>query len=777
MNFKIQLTIALIFTLVNVVISADIVQMEPDFNKIVFVKRYTYTANHYYTQHLNSDWTPGGNICTYDLKTKKVVELVPELKGGVFGRFDLDFDASHIVFSWKKGFWEGYRIYEIEIDLETGKRVGELKQLSFPQKDEDDLIAKYGTKKADGGQWDYHHGTEDMDPCYLPDGNIAFVSTRCQYGTLCDAPDVFATTTIYRMNRDGSNMKQLSFGSLNEFTPVVLPDGRIMYSRWEYVDKGAVSTKCLWAMRPDGSGSLEIYGNDIASPTTMIQARPLPGKPGEYVMLGTPHCPQNQVGTVIKLDMSKNIRTSEPMTYVSKDIEIKFEPGFDFNINDEWINDKSGKKGRLFSDPYPLTENTFLVARKKAGKEWKDATAYDLVWLDEKGNETLLYKNSKISCFQPFPLKTRKRPPVLPSILNPELAKKGLATCVVTDIYHGLEDIPRGTVKFIRILEQVPRPWAARRFWDGDNYDQQHATITKDTHLGLKVQHGIVPVETDGSAHFVVPANKNIFFQALDENYMAVQTERTFVNYMPGESSSCIGCHETPNSLPTNIGQSYPLALKRPPSEMGPQPGESAGQRPIDFAMDVQPVLNKHCVECHSGMKPKGGMNLSGEETQHFSVSYESLIEARRDEKGRSVCNSHRIVPESMFGRKKDQQLLVGPTIGENHPKDRNVKYMPAKSFGSHTSILVSMLAPDKVQLVNQEDNKRAVELAEKHKEIKLTKEELLRITNWVDTNAQFYGMYWGRKNLKYKDHPNYRPIPTFERASSMVSQIPESTR
>lgn len=776
MNLRLKLSSFLIFALISIAISAEPIQQNPDFDKVVFVKRFTYTANHYYTQHLNSDWTPGGNICTYDLKTKKVVELVPELKGGVFGRFDLDYDASHIVFAWKKGFWEGYRIYEIEIDPKTGNRMGELKQLTFPQEDEAELIAKYGTKKADGGAWDYHHGTEDMDPCYLPDGNIVFVSTRCQYGTLCDAPDVFVTTTIFRMNRDGSKMKQLSFGSLNEFTPVVLPDGRIIYSRWEYVDKGAVSTKCLWAMRPDGSGSLEIYGNDIASPTTMIQARPIPGKPGEYVMLGTPHCPQGQIGTVIKLDMSKNIRTSEPMTYVSKDIDIKFEPGFDFCIDGEWSRDKSGKKGRLFSDPYPLTENSFLVSRKKPGKEWKDATAYDLVWLDEKGNETPLYKDSKISCFHPFPLKNRKRPPVLPSTLNPELAKKGLATCVVTDIYHGLENIERGAVKFIRILEQVPRPWAARRTWDGDGYDQQHACITKDTHLGLKVQHGIVPVEKDGSAHFMVPANKNIFFQALDENHMAVQTERTFVNYMPGESSSCIGCHETPNSSPMNMSQSYPLALKRAPSEMESQPGETSGQRPLDFATDVQPVLDQHCIKCHSGDNPKGGLYLIGQQTNHFSVSYESLIEARR--KGTSpLISESGEMQQLLFGRKKDQPLLVGPTIGENHPKDRNVKYMPAKSFGSHVSILVAMLAPDKVKLANMEDAARAAELAEKHKKIKLSKEELLRITNWVDTNAQFYGMYWGRKNMKYKDHPNYRPTPTFKRASSMVSLIPEEER
>ena len=130
-----------------------------------------------------------------------------------------------------------------------------------------------------------------------------------------------------------------------------------------------------------------------------------------------------------------------------------------------------------------------------------------------------------------------------------------------------------------------------------------------------------------------------------------------------------------------------------------------------------------------------------------------------------------------MPGRKNGELLLVGPTIGENHPKDRNVAYMPAKSFGSHTSILLALLAPDKVKLTDVKAAERAAALAQSHIDLKITNEELLKVSNWIDTNAQFYGMYWGRKNLKYKDHPNYRPIPTFERATSGTSVLPENER
>jgi hypothetical protein len=329
---------------------------------------------------------------------------------------------------------------------------------------------------------------------------------------------------------------------------------------------------------------------------------------------------------------------------------------------------------------------------------------------------------------------------------------------MVTDVYCGMEDVPRGTIKYIRILEQVPRPWATRRNWGGDEYDQQYACITKDTHLGLKVQHGVVPVDDDGSANFVVPAEANIILQVLDENHMAVQTERTYVNYMPGEVRSCVGCHETPSGLARDDGSAQvKKAFLRQPSIPGPQPGETDGHRPLDYPHDVQPVWDKHCLKCHSGAEPKGGLNLGGDLTDLFNVSYENLVPERR--KGQS------------------DRGLLGPVIGENHPKTGNIAYLPARSLGSHASVLVAMLSKGKVKLADPKKAERAAKLADVHKDLKLTPGELLNVTNWVDTNGQYYGTYWGRKNLKYKDHPQFRIYPTFEAATSMTSPVPEEQR
>ncbi len=481
--------------------------------------------------------------------------------------------------------------------------------------------------------------------------------------------------------------------------------------------------------------------------------------PNHFVVLGTPHCPQNGLGTVIRLNMSGgSIRSREPMTYMTPDVDIQAEPGFSFrDAGGRWRRDGSGR-GRLFKDPYPLSKSHFLVAHKPAGTPWNDPKGYGIHLLDETGRVALIYRDPAISCWLPYPLRPRPKPPVRRAARDPELARRNLARCIVANVYHGLHDVERGTIKYIRLIEQVPRPWAARRRWGGDAYDQQHACITKDTHLGLKVQHGVVPVEADGSAHFVVPAGKNISFQVLDENYMALQTERTFVNYMAGESRTCIGCHETPDSATPPTRQASLLALKRPPSVPGPQPGEAAGPRPLHYITDVQPVFDKHCVKCHSGKEPKGGLDLSGKLTALFCVSYESLVPERRR-------------------RPRRDRGLLGPVIGENHPKTGNARYPPARALGSHASIRVAMRSKGKVKLRHPKAAERAAKLAEQHKDIRLKPQELLKITNWVDTNCQYYGSWWGRRNLRYKDHPNFRPVPTFAVAISMVSPIPEEQR
>ena len=734
------------------------------FDEIVFIKRNAYDPNHYYTEFINSTWRPGGGIFILNLKDGSQRELFPSMRGGVFGRFDISFDAKQIVFSYKKSRDEGYRIYSANIDGSG------LRQITFPEDDEEETIKRYR-------RGEYHNGTDDMDPCWLPDGGIAFVSTRPKYGVLCDPDDVLTVALMYRVDSNGSGLARLSYGALSENSPCVLPDGRIMYTRWEYVDKGASAVKCLWAMRPDGTGSSEIYGNDIAFPVTMIFGRPIPNSEGKYVFIGAPHYPQGANGTVIVADVSKGARSESAMKYITPDTEIRDESGYHFLKGGKWIFDPTGKSGRLFRDPYPISENEFLVSMKPEGMEWNRPDGYGLAFLNFDGSVREIYRDGEYSAFQPVPLVPRDIPPVLSSIKDEELEKENMAALLVTDVYVGIENVERGKAKYIRVLEQIPRPWSANRQIMGgdrmeDAHGQQHAAVSRFTHLGLKVQRGGAKIESDGSAYFLVPARRNIFLQVLDENYMALQTERTFVNYMPGEIRSCIGCHESASdSVPSTMAARVE-ALRKPPQALVAQTWKESPEKLLDYSSQIQPIFDRHCVSCHNQAEKKGGLDLSGSYTALFNVSYESLVPdyVRCDKLPQNCKYAVEMTSMTKVSKKNYARLdrrLLGRIVSEIFRKDNNVEYAPAGTFGARTSVLIGAFAPDKVSIKDSASAERARSLAERHKDIKLSDAEILSLSNWIDTNCQFYPSYWGARNLKYKGSAQFRPKLDFNDAIS----------
>jgi len=683
------------------------------FDKLLFVRRKTYQASHYYTEYIDGCKHFGGNVCILDLKTLKTTDLAPSLAHGIFGRFDLSCDARRVVFDWKKDINTGFRIFEVNVDGSG------LRQLTFDQDDEQDLIRKYRTVRTPTGT-PYITGVDDMHPCYLPDGDIVFVSTRCQKGILCDAPDVLTSTTVHRMDRDGKNLRAISFNSVSEATPSIMQDGRILYTRWEYVDKGGSACKCIWAMNPDGSNSVEIYANNIAHPTTFIDARDIPGAGNQIVVAGTPHMPLG-VGTIIRLNTVFSLRTREPMTYLTPEIDATDEHGFRHYRDGAWVRELVGPLAR---EPYPLSEKYFLVAYNP-DKPWNDVAGYGIYLLDEFNNRELIYKESEWSCWQPMPLRPRRRPPVIPpaGTGQPGFARTGQpytadtwGTLLLQDVYVGLTGIERGRVKYLRVMEDVPRPWAARRDYGGDGgVSQQHVVVSMWGHLACKIEHGIVPVEEDGSACFQVPADRNVFFQALDENYMELQRMRTFINMVPGEYRGCVGCHEEKAVAPAMT--TMPLAARRSPDRPGPQPGEVV-PRTMHYPSDVQPILDKHCVRCHGGAKPKANLDLTGTMTNQFSVSYENMLKKR------------------LVGKWVDE--IGGSGTGGKHA---HIESTDPLTYGSHTSKLVAQLRKG-------------------HNDVKLSKEEFIRLVTWIDANAPFYGTWEGKRHIRFKDEPDFRPTP-----------------
>ncbi len=373
--------------------------------EIVFVKRYTYNSKHYYDdfQHI-SRW--GGNLCVLTLADGRVREIVPELAGGVFDRYDLSFDAQRIVFGYRRPQREGFRLYEVGVDG------GGLRPVTVPPANEEERIVKYGkTSTGDSfyGLLGYQFWTDDVHPCYLPDGGLCFASTRCEHGVLCTPNHYLACTNLFRISADGSNLQPISRGALSEFTPAMMDDGRILYNRWEYVYKGIAAVQSLWVTRPDGSGSEEFYGDNIANPGVLWQARQVPGQPRLAVCIGCGHEPMG-VGPVLLLDLSKDKRTPQPMISLTPNVKTENLRGLYQLRNGVWREDVYGP---FYADPYPLSDKFFLVSCNP-DRRYNDETAYGIHLLDAFGNRVPVYHDPAISCWQPMPLRPRTTPPVVP---------------------------------------------------------------------------------------------------------------------------------------------------------------------------------------------------------------------------------------------------------------------------------------------------------------------------------------------------------------------------
>ena len=635
----------------------------------------------------------GGNLCVLSPvgPDGKVTEIAPQLAGGRFGRFDLSFDAKRIVFAYKKDTKSSFRIYEIGVD---GKG---LRQLSFQEPGEPRSGVIYGCKSGRLGV-----GYDDIDPCYLPSGKIMFASTRTQRVVFCLGTSV---TTLHVMDADGKNLHSISEGPITEIDPCVMDDGRVIYMRWEYVDKGFGNVQSLWSMHPDGSHTEHVYKNNVVLPGGMVDPRSIPNS-SKIVTTATAHCGLS-VGPVVLLDTRKTRRSGQAMTNITPEIGL---PGM------FWRRDTM--KHGYFKEPYPLSEKLFIVAHTTS-RNMTEPKGYGLYVLDAWGNRTELYRDPETSCFQPVPLRPRPRPTEIPSVVNaraklaaPDKTKdRRLATLFMQDVYQGMTGIKRGRVKYLRIMEAKALPWksALRSRQQGDAADLQASAVSSGGDVHLKKVYGVVPVRADGSAYFTVPARKNLYFQALDADYMELQRMRTFVNMTPGEKRSCVGCHEPRRQAPI-AKRGYPLAMKHAPSAITPQPGDT-GPRMVHYPRDIQPIFDKHCIKCHSGQSPKGDLILSGEMTALWSVSYEHLVS-------------------------KNLVSFLQGCVGE-----ANIPAEIPLTFGSHRSKLVQKIrkAPCKA---------------------KLTRNEMIRIVTWIDANAPYYGTHEGKKNIKWKDQPNFRPFP-----------------
>jgi hypothetical protein len=551
---------------------------------ILFVVRQQYKSDHHNTATMfktgeinTSSFRGGGALKMTDFSKGGEVSTLIETSDGLIRDPEVHFDGRKIIFSMRKNIEDDYHIYQINADG------SDLKQLTFAP------------------------GVADFDPLCLPDDSIVFSSTRDPKYCMCNR---HIMGNLFRMDADGANIHQIGKSTLHEGHAALMPDGRILYDRWEYIDRNFGDAQGLWTLNPDGTNQSVYWGNNTWSPGGVIDARPIPDTEQVLCILGS--CHDRPWGALAIIDRRLGIDGRKPVirTWVADAVNLVVEagPGPDVYGFDEFkkVNPK-------YEDPYPLSDKYFLCSRM-TGK----AEQMGIYLIDIFGNEVLLYVEDP-GCFDPMPMGPKPRPMTVPSRRD---FKNGNGYLYVLDVYEGthMEGVQPGTVKYLRVVESPEK-----RFWTHAQWGGQGVHCPAMNWHSFENKHilGTVPVADDGSAYFEVPSDKFVYFQLLDENKMMVQSMRSGTVVQSGELTGCVGCHENRRQTPKLYSEKIPMALKRQPSKLNGWKGEP---RLFSYASEVQPVFDKHCVSCHDfGNEAESKLILAGDRTITFNASYNEL--------------------------------------------------------------------------------------------------------------------------------------------------------
>jgi len=578
-----------------------------DFDRILFVKRAPPAFPHMSDQYYGWWSRPGGGIYLlegFKGDSPRLRRLTAGWPEGSFLRPDLSYDGRKVLFAYCRFYPHLYEMAKVD--------KGKLPEDAFYHLYEMDL-ASGEARRLTWGKYD------DFDGRYLPDGDIVFLSTRKGQAIQCgrsfsartllaDLPDSYVRCgggdtrpvpvfTLHRIDANGENLRPISAFENFEWTPSVAADGRILYARWDYIDRFNGPFISLWATNPDGTSPQLVYGNFTQRPQCVFEARAIPNS-HKLVFTAAAHH-SNEGGSLVLLDRNLGDELEAPLT--------RLTPEVCFPETEGWPE-------HYYANPYPLSEEYFLVA-------WSDrplpphtfvtddrnpANSLGIYLYDAFGNQELLYRDPEISSLYPLPVRPRPKPPVLPCAVEWDGPPWG--RFLVQDVYQGLAGIKRGDVKRLRMVGVPPKvqPY------------MNNPVLGVSAEDPGKFVLGTVPVEEDGSAYFHAPSGVAVFFQALDGHGLALQTMRTLTYVQPGQTLSCIGCHEPRDLAPR--GNHLPLAVRREPSKLTPGP---PGTWPLRFDELVQPVLDQHCVRCH---RPGGENERAASLDLTAANAYQNLL-------------------------------------------------------------------------------------------------------------------------------------------------------
>ncbi|MBL7154533.1 MAG: hypothetical protein ISS79_12530 [Phycisphaerae bacterium] len=576
-----------------------------DFDKILFLKRHFLSAemtrgNHMCDQYFGFNAVAGGGVYVLedafaetpserDVLADSVCEngrfKDKKLRPGGFLSPELSYDGREILFAYTEGeatpfVWtekSTYHIFKVNVD---GSGLVQL---------------------TDGV-------VNDFDPCRLPNGRIAFISERRGGYGRCH-PRPVPLYTLHSMNADGGDIVRLSHHESNEWHPSVNRDGMIVYTRWDYTDRGNIQAHHPWITTPDGRDARAIQGNfgksKQARPLMEMDVKAIPGS-HKYIATAAAHHSQ-AYGSLVLID--PRIEDDDAMSAVRR-----LTPEAPFPEAEVGWND-----GQLYATAWPLSEYFYLCVYDAEGSGRRGTSNnYGIYLVDAFGNKELIYRDPAISCLSPIPLRERRAEPVLAEAMggSEEPEETETATVGVVNVYNSLKPFPEGTtIKALRIIQVLPKTTPLIN----------EPRIGYGNEKGARAVLGTVPVEADGSAYFELPAGKLVYFQVLDERGLAVQSMRSDTYVHSGERLVCRGCHE-PRHSSGGVRDGFAAAFRRAPSKI--RPGVE-GSNPFSFPRLVQPVLERNCVACHE--KESEAVDLRkgdwANESDYRYTSYRNLRE------------------------------------------------------------------------------------------------------------------------------------------------------
>ena len=520
------------------------------------------------------------------------------------------------------------------------------------------------------------------DACYVPDGRIVFTCTALKYAVPCvwgNAP----VANLFRCKADGSEMELLSNDQEHAWCPEIMPDGRVMYLRWEYTDLPHSNARILFTCNPDGTNQRALYGSNSFWPGSMFYARPIPGKPTQFVAVLTGHHGLRRQGQLGLFDVTKGTEEGEGA--------IQLLPGYGKKVDPIVRDQLYNGTWPMNLHPYPLDDTTFLVSRKNRGE-----ANFSLYLIDRFDNEICLLREAGHDLCEPVPFMKTPVPHAQPDRIDPT---SPTAQVYIANVYEGpgLKDIPRGTVKELRLYTYT---FGFRD--EGGLY----GSIGFDGPWDMRRTLGSVPVNADGSAYFQVPANTPIAVQPLDAEGKSLQVMRSWFTARNGEYLSCAGCHEKQSF----VARAPAVAKGMPLEKIRPWRGPS---RNFEFLREVQPVLDAFCVKCHNEPDPPHA-EMFGDKKWKPDLRATPL-------KGWNTKMSGHVSPR--WGGKFTTSYFNLVRFVRHPGIESDIHLMTPMEWHVDTTELMMML--DKG-----------------HKGVVLTPEARDRLVTWIDYNTPFHGRW-----------------------------------